>query len=255
MTRIYITNDLGDIFQVDEDGVKSPVDPSQWGWVKEGGAHDHADMRRSIDTLRALPGFVIEERPDVRYLPGPKRRGLAWGRFTDGAAPPAGVQSKDGNGTLAYYNRLSEAVGYVAERLPVDPGRSPMLINDFVGGRLFRVTYTPPLPSATGLGTVYVLEDGSGIKIGYTGGPVAKRIGELQTGNSRRITIIAAMSNATADLEALIHSKLDEWNVTGEWFARDHLVAQAAAAGGFGPWLRRLAEDEDWPVTIHPPYR
>ena len=87
-----------------------------------------------------------------------------------------------------------------------------------------------------------------------TGGPVAKR-SELQTGNSRRITTIAEMSNATADLEALIHSKLDEWNVTGEWFARDHLVAQAAAAGGFGPWLRRLAGDEDWPVTVHPPYR
>jgi hypothetical protein len=70
---------------------------------------------------------------------------------------------------------------------------------------------------------------------------VAKRIGELQTGNSRRITIIAEMSDASPALEARIHSKLDEWNVTGEWFARDQLVAQAAAAEGFGPWLRRLA--------------
>jgi len=31
-----------------------------------GGVHDHADVRRSIDILRALPGFVVEERPDVR---------------------------------------------------------------------------------------------------------------------------------------------------------------------------------------------
>ncbi len=63
------------------------------------------------------------------------------------------------------------------------------------------------------------------------------------------------MSNATPELEALIHSKLDEWNVTGEWFARDQLVAQAAATGGFGPWLQRLAGGDEWPITVHPPYR
>jgi hypothetical protein len=76
------------------------------------------------------------------------------------------VQSKDGHGTLGYLNRLSEAVGHVALRLQVDADRSPMLIHDFVGGRLLRVTYTPPRPTASGFGTVYVLEDGSGIKIG-----------------------------------------------------------------------------------------
>jgi hypothetical protein len=161
MSRTYITNELGDVYQVDEDGTRSPVDPTQWGWVKEGGVHDHADMRRSIDSLRALPGFVVEERPDVRYDPGPKQWGSSWGRFEDGSAPPAAVQSKDGHGTLGYLNRLSEAVGHVASRLPVDPSRSPMLIHDFIGGRLFRVTYSPPLPTATGFGTVYVLEDGS----------------------------------------------------------------------------------------------
>jgi hypothetical protein len=255
MAETYITNELGDVYQVDMDGVRSPVDPSGWGWMKEGGVHDHADLRRSIDSLRAMPGFVVEELPAVRYVPGPKRRGVTWGRFEDGSAPPAAVQSKDGRGTLGYLNRLSEAVGHVALRLPVDPSRSPMLIHDFVGGRLFRVTFTPPLPPASGFGTVYVLEDGSGVKIGYTNGPVAKRIGELQTGNSRRITLVAEMSNATPELEALIHSKLDEWNVTGEWFARDQLVAQAAAVGGFGPWLQRLAGSDDWPVTVHPPYR
>lgn len=58
--------------------LRSPVDPSQWGWGKEGGVHDHADMRRSIDSHRALPGFVVEERPNVRYVPGPKRRGFTW---------------------------------------------------------------------------------------------------------------------------------------------------------------------------------
>ncbi len=123
MAGTYITNELGDIYQVDIDGVRSPVDPSSW--VKEGGAQDHADSRRSIDSLRAMPGFVVEELPDVRCVPGPKRRGLTWGRFEDGCAPPAAVQSKGSTGTLGYLNRLSEAVGHVALRLPVDPCRSP----------------------------------------------------------------------------------------------------------------------------------
>ncbi|MFT3851958.1 MAG: GIY-YIG nuclease family protein [Ilumatobacteraceae bacterium] len=255
MADTYITNELGDIYEIDIDGLRAPVDPAVWGWAREGGAHDHADIRRSIDTLRALPGFIVDEQPDQRLVPGPRHRYATWGRFEDGAAPPVALRSKNGTGTLAYLNRLSEAVGHVALRLPVDPDRSPMLIHDFVGGRLFRATYERPAPAADGRGTVYVLEDGSGIKIGYTQGPVAKRIAELQTGNSRRITTIAEAHNATPELEALLHAKLSEWNVTGEWFARDHLVAQAAAAGGFGVWLQRLAGHDRWPVTVHPPYR
>jgi hypothetical protein len=69
MAGTYITNELGDVYQVDIDGVRSPVDPNGWGWVKEGGVHEHADMRRSIDTLRAMPGFVVEELPDVGTCP------------------------------------------------------------------------------------------------------------------------------------------------------------------------------------------
>jgi hypothetical protein len=165
------------------------------------------------------------------------------------------VLSRDGKGTLGYLDRLSEAAGNVALRLPVMPDRSPMLIYDFVAGRLFRVTYTPPVPTPVGLGTVYVLEDGFGIKVGYTIGPVAKRIGELQTGNPRRITVVAEIGSATIELEELLHSKLNEWNITGEWFARGPLVAQAASAGGFGNWLRALAGDHPWPIVVHSPYK
>ena len=67
--------------------------------------------------------------------------------------------------------------------------------------------------------------------------------------------MIAEMSNATPELEAIILPHLHEWNITAEWFARDQLVAQAAAAGGIAPWLQRLAGDDHWPVTVHPPYR
>ena len=94
---------------------------------------------------------------------------------------------------------------------------------------------------------MYVFEDGFGIKVGYTIGPVPKRIGELQTGNPRRITVVAEIGSATIELEELLHSKLNEWNITGEWFAWGPLVAQAPARR-----LRQLASQR-WRVTTHGP--
>lgn len=175
--------------------------------------------------------------------------------MVDGEAPPAAVLSKAGTGTLGYFDRLSEAVGNVSIRLPAKPDRSPMLIFDFVGGRKFTISYQPPAPSLVGLGTVYVLEDGFGVKVGYTSGPVAKRVGELQTGNPRRIAVLAEIGNATYELEEMLHSKLNEWNIGGEWFARGPLVSHATAAGGFGNWLTALIGDDSVSVVVHPPYR
>jgi Meiotically up-regulated gene 113 len=255
MAGTYITNELGDVYQVDIDGVRSPVDPSSWGWVKEGGVHDHADMRRSIDSLRGdarlrrrgAAGREVRARTEASW----RDMGAVQGRV---CSPGGGaIQGRTRNARLPQPAQRGRRPRRVA------PAGRPRSVPD-AHPRLRR---RPPAPrhlhtataTASGFGTVYVLEDGSGVKIGYTNGPVAKRIGGLQTGNSRRITIIAEMSDATPALEALIHSKLDEWNVTGEWFARDQLVAQAAAAEGFGPWLRRLAGDDEWPVTVHPPYR
>jgi hypothetical protein len=93
-----------------------------------------------------------------------------------------------------------------------------------------------------GHGIVYVLEDGFGTKIGYTDRPVAKRVLDLQTGNSRKITHDAEILDATPEVEAKLHSALNEWNVTGEWFARDRVIARAAAAGGFDPLLKTSSE-------------
>ena len=139
---------------------------------------------------------------------------------------------------MGYWDRLSEAAGHVSMRLPVKPDRSPMIIHDFVGGRTFRITYLPPRV-VQNLGTVYLLEDGFAIKIGFTYGPVAKRIGELQTGNPRRITTIAELPNAPIELEYELQSKLNEWNVSGE---RGPLVRKqpksACSPGGCGSSLR-----------------
>jgi hypothetical protein len=137
------------------------------------------------------------------------------------------------------FDRLSEAVGATGQLLPSNPARSPMIVYDFVTGREFRIQYAAPSPTATGHGTVYLLEDGFGIKVGYTNGPVAKRVSDLQTGNSRRITSIAEILNATLATETLLHSILNEWNVNGEWFAREPVIVQAGVAGGFDAWLKK----------------
>ena len=255
VTRTFLTNELGDVYAVEEDGVQRPIDPDSWGWINAGGKHDHPEWRRSIDSLKALPGFSVEEESSDRYLPGPRIRTATWGNFADNAAPPAAFRSRDGDGVLGYSNRLSEAIGRVAERLPSKPERSPMLINDFVAGCLYRVTYEPPMPLPEGTGTVYVLDDGFGIKIGYTSGPVAKRIGELQTGNPRKIRTIAEVSGATLELESLILKALDKWNITGEWFARDPIFTAVAGVGDFQQWIAGLVNDEEWPITVYPPYR
>lgn len=77
---------------------------------------------------------------------------------------------------------------------------------------------------------------------------------QLQTGNSRPITTIAEIGAATPELEELIHAALEEWNISGEWFARTPLMSQMADAGGAERWLQHLAGAADFPVTVHPPY-
>jgi hypothetical protein len=254
MTTVYLTNELGDVDKVDEDGVIESFDPSVWGWQTHGGRHDFAEYRRSIDSLRGVTGFDIEESHGKRFVPGPRVRRAVWGQFHDGAAPPAAQRSLGGSGTIAYFDRLSEALGATGQLLPSNPGRSPMIVYDFVIGREFTIQYAAPAPTATGHGTVYLLEDGFGIKVGYTNGPVAKRVAELQIGNSRKITSIAEILDATPETEALLHSVLNEWNVTGEWFAREPVIVQAGVAGGFDAWLKKVL-GADWPMIIHPPYR
>ncbi len=249
---VYLTNELGDIDRVDEGGVVKPFDPSVWQWQTRGGRHDLAEFRRDIATLDSLPGFVVEESEGQRYIPGPRTRQVVWGKFKNGAAPPAAQRSLDGAGTRAYFDRLSEAVGGVVLALPANPERAPMIVYDHVAGRRFRVQYRPPALEAAGAGTVYVLEDGFGIKVGYTTGQVAKRIAELQTGNSRKITTLVEIFKATPELEAMLHRELNEWNITGEWFERGPVIARATAAGGLEAWLKRLLGSADWPVIVHP---
>jgi hypothetical protein len=249
----YLTDDAGDVWAVrGAAGAPVEIDPAVWGW--HGPQRDDArEWRRTTEELGALPGFEVTEAPARAFVPGPRpARSLVWETWPDGAAPPAATRSKDGiGGTLAYFDRLSDALGDVARALPLQPDRSPFLVHDFVGGRLIRVVYTPAAPAPGGPGSVYLVTDGDGIKIGYTTLPVAQRIAALQTGNPRTIRTLVTIHGAGLDVEATLHRAFGKHQGIGEWFQWPPLLDLALDAGGWEALLRGLLGGGDWRVDVH----
>lgn len=137
----YLVNDAGDVWARRlRDGTEEQVDPDSFGWRPKK-SRVEAEQRRTLEDVCGLPGFrvVVEDGPS--FVPGGRpSRSVPWLEWKSGAAPPAAAQSRDGiGGTLAYFDRLSDALGRVTRRLPGRPDRSPFLVNDFVSGRVIRV--------------------------------------------------------------------------------------------------------------------
>lgn len=69
-------------------------------------------------------------------------------------------------------------------------------------------------------GCVYLISDGEHVKIGATSYAVTKRLNELQTGNSRRLSIIGHYEvKNKISTESHLHSKYIDKNILGEWFS------------------------------------
>ena len=66
-----------------------------------------------------------------------------------------------------------------------------------------------------GLDLVVDACDGLGMKIGFTTGPLYKRVRELQTGNPRVIRPVAEITNAGEGVERALHTALARWNTLG----------------------------------------
>jgi hypothetical protein len=254
-TLPYVTNDLGDIYgRRRNDGTVEPFDPDEFGW-RPGGRRAQTENPRSIDQIETLPGFSVTVESGTQLVPGPRPPRPQWLRWKNGAAPPVVSESKGGiDGTHGHNNRLTHALGHVAERLSSRPDRSPFIVHDLIGGRRITVHYQPPPLESGGPGTVYVLDDGHAFKIGYTNGYVAARVADLQTGNPRLIRTVAEVGSASQAVEDHLHTEFGEWSLRGEWFEREPLEELAAAAGGWEALLRRRLPPPpgDWNIAVNP---
>jgi hypothetical protein len=249
----YLTNGLGDVYARVVDGQEEPVNPDDWGWLA--GTHE---KRRPLEDLQALPGYtvLVTADPELRWIPGP-RPGRSRGIFkwAAGAAPAAVAMSKAGaaDGASGQYGRLSDALAWATDALPRNPQSRPFHVLDLLEGRRIVIDYEPVI-TLGGAGSVYIVEDGIGVKIGHTAGPVALRVASLQTGNPRLISTIATVTDAGLEVEAYLHNAFAQWAMQGEWFDRSHLMAEARIAKGWGHLIRLRLPSGDWNINVHPPY-
>lgn len=247
----YLVNDAGDVWARRlPDGTEASVDPDSFGWRPKK-SRVKAEQRRTLDDVRGLPGFRVDVEDGPSFIPGKRpSRSVPWLEWKPGTAPPAAVQSRNGvDGTLSYFDRLSDALGRVTKRLPGRPDRSPFLVNDFVGARAIRVHYEERL-QPDGSGRVYLVTDGDGIKIGYTSSSVTARIAGLQTGNPRSIRAVVTVHGASVSVEEHLHKEFAKFRGSGEWFDWQPLVGLALAEGGWELLLRSvIGEGPD--IEIH----
>ena len=103
-------------------------------------------------------------------------------------------------------------------------------------------------------GPADVLGGGHAYKIGHTTGQVAARIAGLQTGNPRVIRTVASIAPAIDAVEAHLHTQFAPWYLRGEWFRRDEITAEVAAAGGWKHFLALHLPPGDWRIEVQPDY-
>ncbi len=242
----YLTNGGGDVWARSTPDGPEPLDPASFGW-RGATVEVSPEQRRTIDDLRALIDFTVLVGPGDQWVPGPRPKRPA--SFIDGRAAPAAVESA--RGTLAYHDRLTDALGSVAREAVSKPERCPFTVSDWVGGRTIAVTYTPPPLSPGGAGRVYVVTDGDGIKIGFTVKTVDSRIAGLRTGKPRSIRPLATVHNVVPAVEAALHTAFGEHHRTGEWFDFDALTSLAEQAGGWTGLLASLLDGDGWTIQVH----
>lgn len=84
-------------------------------------------------------------------------------------------------------------------------------------------------------GTIYLIEavGAFALKVGFTSGPLEKRLRDLQTGSPHELRLVASQSGSKSDERAL-HETLEDYRIRGEWFDLRGLPVRVLAeqAGG-----------------------
>lgn len=247
----YEVDELGDVVGLrSQAGELDPVEPDSWGWTGPKNRPER-EGRLGLDDLRGRRRYQISVEQGTALIPGPDNQQYAeWEAWPAGAAPPAAVLSKSGEGTLGYFSRLSEALGHTAERLERDPDQGPFIVFDRVGGRVINVAYLAPDPVPSGIGLVYFVTDGHYIKIGTTSGTVGSRIRGMQTGNPNVIRPILTILGAGEEVEQQLHERFEVHHKSGEWFSLDGLQSEADAHGGWEALAGGALKGDGWTIDV-----
>lgn len=81
-------------------------------------------------------------------------------------------------------------------------------------------------------GTVYIIEGAPGLyKIGFTAGPIGKRLRALQTGNPTKLRTEMTITGTARD-EQRLHALFSDKRTVGEWFELSALDLAVLRAGG-----------------------
>lgn len=253
----YEVDAAGDVVAVVQGGVATPFDPSAFGWLKADGLNDPGPAdRQSLADIEKMSDFTVgftEIRP---FVPGPKATTHSWRAWEPGTAPPAALETDDGKGggTRAYYDRLTDALGRAVERARGVQTPTLFLAFDFVSGQL--ITLDHPAPAAAiDAATIYLIDDGYGIKIGVTWSSGNARLRTLQTGNPRPLHLLAEVRGAPHTLESelwqIVERETRAKPLKGEWFERAPLLQAMESAGGTKAWLESLAPVRGFEVVAH----
>ncbi len=95
---------------------------------------------------------------------------------------------------------------------------------------------------AADLGRVYFVQSGGcgPVKIGWTRGPVLRRLAQLQTSHPSRLLLLADVPG-TRNLERGLHATYGDLRMSGEWFRPEaelmELVNEIAVHQNNGEWL------------------
>ena len=74
-------------------------------------------------------------------------------------------------------------------------------------------------------GFVYFISNGEAIKIGFSKNPVEKRLKQLQTGSSLKLSLVYSIEGVTMDFEKTLHNYFgSQYNKRGEFYESEAVM-------------------------------
>jgi hypothetical protein len=136
----------------------------------------------------------------------------------------------DGGKVTLTENSIDKRLRYLQRQLAIEKGRPERTAEQAVEVRvepraeLPRFVPNPPPPK-----TIYFIECGDFIKIGFTGYGIEGRLRKLEGQNPYPLKLLGTIPG-DKKLEAQLHTRFEKWHHHGEWFKRVPEILEFVAA-------------------------